>query len=148
MRATVFLLPLLFVAAPAIAQAQPLPPPDAVRIPPQLADPATADRLANSMDAISDALLDLPIGRMRAALEGRPPAPGEQRMTIRDVERRKDPNFERDLHRQVAEARPMMRQGIQAVNDALPAMVGGLEQAGRALERAMSNMPDPTYPKR
>lgn len=145
MRATLFLFPLLFGATPALAQAQPpiLPPPEALRIP-----PAAADRVADSIDAVSDALLDLPIGRLKAAIEGRPVAPGEQRMTIRDVERRKDPNFERDFHRQVAEARPMVRQSIRAVNDAVPAMVGGLEQASRALERAISNMPDPTYPKR
>ena len=154
MRATVFLLPLLFVATPVLAQAQPYPPPllppspEAIHIPQQLADPATADRVANSIDALSDALLDLPIGKLKAAMEGRPVAPGEGRMTIRDIERRKDPNFERNFRSQVAEARPMMRHGIQAVNDALPAVVGGLEQAGRALERAMSNMPDPTYPKR
>lgn len=150
MRATVILLPLLFAAAPAMAQPQPqpLPTPEAIGIPPTLADPATADRIANAMDAVSDALLDLPVGRLKAAIEGRPPAPGEQRMTIRDVERRNDPNFERDFHSQVAEARPMMRQGLRAMNDALPQVVGGLQQASRALERAISNMPDPTYPKR
>jgi hypothetical protein len=149
MRATVFLLPLMFAASPALAQAQlPPPAPGAIHLPQQLADPATADRVANSIDTLSDALLDLPIGRLKAAIEGRPLAPGEQHMTIRDAERRQDPNFERNFHRQVAEARPMMRQGIRAVNDALPAMVGGLEQVSDALQRAISNMPDPTYPKR
>lgn len=141
MRSTFFLIPLLFAAAPAVAQ--PLPPPEAMRIP-----PAAADRVADSIDAVSDALLDLPIGQLKAAIEGRPVAPGEQRMTIRDVERRDDPNFERNFHSQIAQARPMVRRSIRAVNDALPSMVGGLEQASDALQRAFSNLPDPTYPKR
>ena len=35
-----------------------------------------------------------------------------------------------------------------ALNQALPAMMQGLNQAQQALERAVANMPDPTYPRR
>jgi hypothetical protein len=42
----------------------------------------------------------------------------------------------------------MIRQSMAAMSQALPAMMHGLQQAGKALERAAANMPDPTYPKR
>jgi ABC-type histidine transport system ATPase subunit len=42
----------------------------------------------------------------------------------------------------------MVRQGIKALNDSLPAMMQGLQQARQSLERALANMPDPTYPTR
>jgi hypothetical protein len=138
MRTTLLLLPMILWATGASAQS-----PQALHIP-----PAAADKVANALDAVTDALLDLPVGRVQAAIEGRAPAPGEQQMTVRDLERRDDPNFERDLHRHIAEARPMVRQSLQAVNDALPQVMQGLQQAGRALERATANMPDPTYPRR
>ncbi|WP_196233195.1 hypothetical protein, partial [Sphingomonas segetis] len=67
MRAHLLLLPLLACAAPAIAQSAPRPP----QIPPQLLDPATADRLTDGMQALSKALLDIRVGELRAALEGR-----------------------------------------------------------------------------
>jgi hypothetical protein len=37
---------------------------------------------------------------------------------------------------------------MKALSDALPAMMQGLAQAQKALERAAANMPDPNYPKR
>ena len=42
----------------------------------------------------------------------------------------------------------MVRQSIKAINGALPAMMQGLDQAQQAIERALANMPDPTYPQR
>ena len=37
---------------------------------------------------------------------------------------------------------------MKALNVALPAMMKALDDAGRAIDRAAANMPDPTYPKR
>ena len=51
------LLPLLFLAAPALAQ--PLPP---AQLPPEITDPATAQRIADAAQGISDAVLDVRIG--------------------------------------------------------------------------------------
>ena len=138
MRTIVLALPLLLVASGASAQT-----PQTLRIP-----PAAADRVADALDAVTDALLDLPVGRVQAAIEGRRASPAEQAMTVRDLERRDNPNFERNLHRHIDEARPMVRQSLDAVNDALPEMMAGLQRAGRALQRAQSNLPDPTYPRR
>jgi ABC-type transporter Mla subunit MlaD len=141
MRKTLFLLPLLGFATPALAQPAP-------QLPPELTDPATADRLADAMQGLSQALLDLRVGEVRAALEGRHASAAEKRMTVRDMARRDDPNFDRHVQQDIANVRPMVRQSMNAVNQALPAMMQGLAQAQQALERAVANMPDPTYPRR
>ena len=113
-----------------------------------LGDPAMADRLAGMMQAMSKAFLNLPVGEVQAAAEGRMPTAAERHMTVRDMARRDDPNFDRDFQQRMAQAKPMIQQSMKALSDALPAMVQGMEQAGKALERAAANMPDPTYPKR
>jgi hypothetical protein len=143
MRKILFLLPLLGLASPAVAQ--PAPPP---QLPPELTDPRTADRLADAVQGVSRALLDIRVGEVRAALEGRPAGPGERNMTIRDMARRDDPDFDRHMQRDMANVRPMVHQSMNALSQALPQMMQGLAQAQQALERAVANMPDPTYPRR
>ena len=142
MRKSLILLPLLLCATPALAQTVASEPP------PQLADPALADRVADAVQAVTNAVLDIRVGGIEAAAEGRPATPAERNMTVRDLARRDDPDFERKLHRQIAEAKPMVRQSMKAVNDALPGVMQGLHQAQQSLERALANLPDPTYPKR
>jgi hypothetical protein len=141
-RTSLILLPLLVYAAPAFAQ------PPAPQVPRQLTDPAIADRLANAVQALSQAFLDLPVGQVEAAVEGRQPTPADRATTVRDIARRDDPDFDRKLDRQIAEAKPMVRQSMKALNDALPGMIQGFQQAQKSFERALANMPDPTYPKR
>ena len=67
---------------------------------------------------------------------------------MRDIARRDDPNFDRDFHQKVAQAGPIVRQSMQALSQALPEMLQGLQHAQKALERAAANMPDPNYPVR
>ena len=136
MRATVFALPLLLCSTPLYAQAAPVIPPAAV------------DRAVSTVDAITDAVLDLRIGKLKAAIDGRPATTAERGMTLRELEARKDPGFERKLHQQIAAARPAFREGIARVNDAVPEVLDDLQRAGEALQRATANLPDPTYPKR
>lgn len=137
MRMKLIIAPLLLCATPSFAQTPP----------PQIADPAVADRVANAAQAVSDALLNIPVGDLKAAAEGRRATPDEKRMTVRDIARHDDPDFDRKLHRQIAQARPMVRQGIKAVNESLPEVMQSLEQAQRSIERALANLPDPTYPQ-
>lgn len=138
---SLILLPFLAVAAPALAQAAPPPPPPPI-------DPATADRVADAVQSLTSALLDVRVGEAQAALEGRRATPAERRMTVRDLARRKDPNFDRKLQQRIAAARPAVHQSIEALNEALPRVMADLKQAQRAIERASANMPDPTYPTR
>ena len=141
MRNALILLPLMLSAAPATAQSSP-------QASPQIADPVVADRLANAVEALSTTLLDLRVGGVKAAIEGRDATPAERKLTVRDFARRNDPEFDQKVRRQIAEARPMMRQSIKTLNESIPALMQGLEQAQKSFERALANMPDPTYPKR
>jgi hypothetical protein len=135
----VLVFPLLMIAAPAAAQSRPQPVQNIQRV---LNDPATAERMTNLMQTLSDSLLSLPIGEVQAAVEGRTPTAADKRRTIRDIE----PNL--DVRREISQARPMIQQSMKALGEALPGIVQSLQQAQRSLERAAANMPDPTYPKR
>lgn len=132
-------------AAQAVAPATVNPTTDIAR---QIADPTTADKLARAMQALGKAFLELPVGELQAALEGRPAAPADKRITVRDLGRRDDPQFDRRFAEQMANARPMVQQSLKAIGQALPAITQSLKQAGDAVERAAANMPDPTYPRR
>jgi hypothetical protein len=141
MRKTLIILPPLLTASPALAQ-------QASPIPPELTDPATVHRLAGTLDQLSRALMNVRIGEARAALEGRDATPRERNMTVGDYARRNDPDFDRHMHQQIASIEPQVQQGVQAVNRALPAVMQALDDAERAVDRAVANMPDPTYPRR
>ena len=147
MRNSLILLLLSVCATPAVAQSAP-PRAQVAEVERVLADPATADRLTNVVQALSNAVLDLPVGQLQAAAEGRPVTPADRNMTVRDIARRDNPNFDRDFHQKVAQAGPMVRQSMQAMSKALPEMMDGLKHARKALERAAANMPDPNYPVR
>ena len=69
-------------------------------------------------------------------------------MTVRDMARRDDPDFDRHLTRQIASVGPTIQQSAQAVNRALPVVMRSLDDAQQAIERAVANLPDPTYPRR
>ncbi len=111
-------------------------------------DRASADQLANAAKALSNALMKLKVGALQSALEGRTSTHAQKNLTLGDLARRKDPDFERHLNQQIEAAKPRIEQGVNALNDALPAIEESLETAQRSIERAMANMPDPNYPKR
>jgi hypothetical protein len=141
MRTHLALIPLLAIAGPAMAA----PPP---QLPPQLTDPAAAQRLTNVMQALSSAFLNVKVGGVEAAIEGREASPQERNLTVRDIARRDDPNFDRNFQRQIAEVGPTMQRSVTALNQALPEVMKSLHEAKKSLERAAANMPDPTYPQR
>ena len=146
MRLSLVLVPLSLCATSALAQpvAPAAPPePPIVQI-----DPATAARLADSMQVLSRVLLDVKVGGVQAALEGRKPTSAEKNTTVRDLARRNDPQIDRHLQQQIAEAKPRIEQSIRAMNEALPEIQRSLAEVQKSLERAMANMPDPNYPKR
>ena len=144
MRNALALIPLAILATPAIAQPAPPLPPRTLQVPPQLTDPRTLDKVTNAMQALSQALMDMPVGNIEAALEGRPATPADRNRRIRDIE----PRLDRDVHAQIAQARPMLRQSAKALADSLPQVMQGIQQVQQSFERAAANMPDPNYPKR
>ena len=145
MRKTLILLSLLLGTAPVAAAPAPQ---EAAKIPPQLLDPQMGDRLADTMQSLTNSLLDLRVGEVRAAIEGRSATTAEKAVTVRDLGRRDDPQFDRDVRAQIAQARPVIERGMKAMATALPAIEKAVEDASRAIDRAAANMPDPTYPKR
>jgi hypothetical protein len=146
MRAAFLLLPLAAIAAPAAAQPAPPPPgsPEAIQIPPELSDPRFADRLTDAMAAMSKAFLNLPVGEVEAAMEGRRPTSADKRRTVQS----ETGMNERELEQRIEQSKPMMQASQRALVAALPAMMRGLTEAQREIERAMANVPRPDYPRR
>ena len=141
MRALTALMLASLATTPAAAQTAP-------GIPPELSDPAMADKLGNVMQSLSNAFLNLPVGEVQAALEGRAATPAEKRTTVRDIGRRDDPDFDRHFQQQIAGSRETMRAGMTAMKTALPAIMKGVNEARAEMEKALANMPSPTYPVR
>jgi hypothetical protein len=113
-------------------------------LPPAMTDPRLADRVTNTMSAMSKAFLNLPVGEIEAAMEGRPPTYDDRRRTVRT----ETGMNERKLERKIDEARPMIEGSQRAMATALPAIMQNLTQAAHELERAMANVPRPDYPRR
>jgi hypothetical protein len=88
------------------------------------------------------------VGGIEAALEGREATPREKHMTVGDLARRKDPDFDRHLQQRMAAVGPQIQRSVTAINRALPEMMRSVEEAKRSLDRAVANMPDPDYPRR
>jgi hypothetical protein len=140
MRFQLLFIPLLMTSVPAAAQSAP----PALQLPPELTDPATADRLSDAMQALSSIFLDMKVGGVQAAVEGREPTPSERNLRVRDLGK----VDEKQLQQQIAEAKPQIQAHIKAFQKALPEMMKSLDQAQKSLDRLTANMPDPNYPKR
>lgn len=155
MRALVALPMLLVLALPAPAAAQTAPTAPAPEsattfaIPSELTDPAMAETLARVLGSMTRVMMDVPVGEMQAAVEGRQPTLADKRRTIRDLTGGRD--FDRNVERQVAVAMPRMQAAMKAMAASLPAMAKALEKAAEGMEaeidRAAANMPQPGYPK-
>jgi hypothetical protein len=130
-------LPLALLAVPAQAA------PQQIQIPRELTDPATVEKVTRMMDSLSNAFLDLPVGEIQAAAEGRAPTPQDRGRRIRDLGA-----TTADIDRQIAEAKPAVEQSMKAFATALPSITKALSEAADAMERATANMPQPGYPRR
>jgi hypothetical protein len=139
MRALLLALPLALAAAPADAA------PAQTQIPPELSDPAVADKLTRVLGPLSRALLNMPIGELEAALAGREPTAADRSKRLSDE---LGPEGQKELEANIAAAGPKLRAMQEALVASLPAIMASLEDVERELERAAANLPDPTYPKR
>jgi hypothetical protein len=148
MRAFQLILPLALVASPSLAQTQSPPPPEAIAVPPELTDPATADRVGDMMHALSKAFLNLRVGEIEAAAEGRPATRADAKRTIGDLGRKHNPDFDRNLDREIDASRSAVQASMKAFTAALPAVNRSIAEARRAIEHATANLPSPVYPRR
>jgi hypothetical protein len=144
MRLSLALLPIALVASPVAAQG----PAEPVQIPPELTDPATMARVGDMVGSLSRAIMNMPVGEIEAAVQGRPATPADRNRTVRDVASRADPYFEEKLERGIAQSQVTMQASMRAMTAALPAISRALNEASREIERATANLPSPTYPNR
>jgi len=148
MRLQLILALAALVASPVAAQAPAPSPVDPIQIPPELTDPATMARVGDTVSALSHAVMNMPVGEVQAAIEGRPATPADRQRTVRDVAGRGDPNFEQSLQRQIAQSQVTMQAGMRAMAAAMPAISRAVNEAAQEIERAAANLPSPTYPRR
>src|SRR5690349_222102 len=139
MRALLLALPLALLPVPAAAA------PADHQIPPELSDPAVADKLTKALVPLSRALMNMPIGELEAAVAGREPTAADRSRKLSDEV---GPEGQKDIEASIAAAGPQMRAMQKALVASLPALMSSLEGIQRELERATANLPDPTYPKR
>ena len=143
MRVAHFALPLAALVTPTVAAAAPAPE-ETAEIQRQLSDPKWADRLTDAMLAMSKALMNMPVGEVEAAVQGRQPTVADKRRTVES----ETGMSEQQLRRQIEDSRPAMEAGMKAMAAALPAIMKGFSDAQRELEKASANVPRPDYPKR
>ena len=141
MRALLIALPLVLAPVPAVAA-----PKEAPQLPPELSDPAMADKLGKMAGALTRALMNMPVGEVEAAAQGREPTAAERARTVRD--QIGGPEAEREVEAKVAASGRQMQAMTKALVASLPSIMKSLEGVERELERATANLPDPTYPKR
>lgn len=140
MRAYWIALPLMIAATPAMAA------PAVPQLPPELSDPAMADKLGRMAGALTKSLMDLPVGELEAAVQGRPATAADKAKRVRDSIG--GPEAEQRVQTEVAQSGRQMQAMSKALVASLPAIMAALDQAEKQLERATANLPDPTYPKR
>jgi len=141
MRFALFALPLVLASTPALAA-----PREAPQLPPEFSDPAMADKLGKIAGALTKALMDMPVGEVEAAVQGREPTPADRTRRVRDEIG--GPEAERNVEAKVAASGKQMQAMTKALVASLPSIMQSLEQAEKQLERAAASLPDPTYPKR
>ena len=140
MRTAIRALPLMLAAAPAHAA------PPAPQLPPQLTDPAMADKLGRVAGVLTKSLMDLPVGEVEAAIQGRPATPADRARRVRDEVN--DPYLEQRVAAEAAQSGRKMQAATKALVASLPAIMGALGRVQDEVERAVANIPDPTYPRR
>lgn len=141
----------LLIAAPALAAQPPVATPmPAPVLPPVLTDPAMADRAGAIAGAVTRSLMNLPVGEIEAAIEGRPATRADRQRTVR--ESIGDPNLDQRIADQAATSGRTVQAVSQAASRAiaasLPAILQAVDSARADIERAVGNLPDPTYPRR
>ena len=140
MRALLLALPLALIPVPAAAAAEA---PQA-QIPPELSNPAVADKLTRALGPLRRALMNMPVGELEAALSGREPTAADRSKRLAD---QIGPEGQKEVEATIAAAGPQMRAMQKALVASLPAIMSALGGMEKELERAAANLPDPTYPK-
>ena len=128
------------------ADAPPAPPP--IEMPRALTDQAMADKLGRTMGAMAHAVMNIPVGEMQAAIEGRPVTRADRNRRVGDVAGPDGRAMADHVAGNGAATGRAMQAAGRAMIGALPAILQAVRGAESEIERATSNLPDPTYPRR
>lgn len=149
MRALALLLPVALLATPVAAA--PADKDNDFQLPAELTSPAMAETLSEMLASLTRAMLDMPVGELQAAAEGREPTAADKSRTMRDLAGG-GADLDRKVEQQVREAMPRMQRTMKAMATSLPAMARTMEKMADEMEgkldRATANLPQPGYPKR
>ena len=144
----------MMVAAPAVAAApvavppvpEYAPPPPTPILPPVLTDPAMADQVGNIAGVLTRSLMNLPVGEVEAAIEGRVPNRADRQRTVRDSIG--DPYLDQRIAAEAAASGRTIQAASRALAASLPSILQAVEGARGEIERAIGNLPSPAYPRR
>lgn len=139
MRPVLAALPLMLIAAPAVAAE-----PEAVAIPRELTDPAMAEKLGRVTEVLARALMSMPAGEVEAAIEGREPTAADKARTVGDMAG----IDEKELAADAKMGGQAMQASMKALATAMPAIMQAMSGVAAEMEKAVANMPRPDYPKR
>ena len=138
----------VLIAAPAMAAPKQASKQAPITVPPELSDPAVADQIGRMSGALAKAMMDMPVGELEAAVEGRPATPADRARRVRDEVAPGDADFDRRVAAETAQSGRTMQAATKALVASLPSILASLESVRVELEKATANLPDPTYPKR
>ena len=139
-------------ALPGTAMAQSVTPPappspaDVAEMQRQIADPATGAALSRMTGAVTRALMDMPVGEIEAAVEGRPATVADRRRTVRDTVG--GPEEAARIEREVAASGAQMQVMQRALVAALPGMIAAAGEMQKAIEQAGASLPLAGYERR
>ena len=144
--AAVFAMPALAQPAHEAPRPRAVEPAAPLAIPPELTDPRVADQLGRVAGVVARSMLDLPVGELEAAIEGRPVTQADRGRRVRDNVA--DPYIEQRIAAEAAASGRTMQAATRALANSLPAIMKSLEGARAEIERATANLPSPVYPRR
>lgn len=145
------LIPVLVLASPAIAHQSPpqayagRPEGPAFAVPPEIMDRRLPDQLGRRAGAVMQALMDLPVGELQAAIEGRPVTPRDRHHTIgAEV----GPGAARHAEQAVTSKAQAVQSTARAIQSAIPALQQAIGQILAAVDAGAANLPSSAYPRR
>ena len=100
------------------------------------------------MGAMAHAVMNIPVGEMQAAIEGRPVTRADRNRRVGDVAGPDGRAMADHVAGNGAATGRAMQAAGRAMIGALPAILLAVRGAESEIERATSNLPDPTYPRR
>ena len=146
---------LALIAAPAMAAGEPAraptrdvqpTPQEVAKAQRQIADPAMGAALGRMMPAISRALMNMPVGEIEAAIEGRAPNAADRKRTVQDSIG--GPAEAARVERELAVSGVQMQAMQQALAAALPGMIAAAGALEREMDRVGAAIPVMDTPSR